>query len=86
MASRNTFYLDNGTLLLLTSACLWVAHTRRTDGRQRWCLCGRLCVCLCASKVNVVVTVLESFVVAVSQDEWMTVRMLVPYILVWYCE
>lgn len=49
-------------------------------------VCGRLCVCLCASKVNVVVTVLESFVVAVSQDEWMTVRMLVPYILVWYCE
>lgn len=82
MASRNTFYLDNGTLLLLTSACLWVAHTRSTDGRQRLCLCGRLCVCLCASKVNVVVTVLESFVVAVSQDEWMTVRMLVPYILV----
>lgn len=36
--------------------------------------------------MNVVVTVLESFVVAVSQDEWMTVRMLVPYILVWYCE
>lgn len=28
----------------------------------------------------------ESFVVAVSQDEWVTVRMLVPYILVWYCE